>query len=421
MGRLTVDQYFPIRTKTSCQLKWNWSTIRLYNGHTSSCHRVDSDIVDVETFDQFHNTTKKIQDRELMLQGQWPKGGCEHCEKLEQTGGQSDRQFHLQIPNQTPVELLTDPTAVSVTPRIVEVYFDNVCNMSCIYCWDGFSSKIQQENIQFGSFENRGIVLKNVAKKVVNLEQLTDKFWQWMQQHATKLSRFHVLGGEPFYQKQFDQCLEFFNNVPCPELEFNVISNLMLSNQRFKTCIDSIHKLVVDGKIKRFDLTASIDCWGPEQEYVRYGIDLEQWKRNFDYVATLPWITLNINQTLTALTIKTVPELISHINQYRKHKDIGHYFSTAVMTHDCLSPAIFGPDFFDQDIEDILQAMPNNTWQEQQARANMQAIQLQLKSSNRSLELIQQLVVLLDELDRRRNLNWRLTFPWLKKEANNVV
>jgi hypothetical protein len=195
----------------------------------------------------------------------------------------------------------------------------------------------------------------------------------------------------------------------------------MLSNQRFKTCIDSIHKLVVDGKIKRFDLTASIDCWGPEQEYVRYGIDLEQWKRNFDYVATLPWITLNINQTLTALTIKTVPELISHINQYRKHKDIGHYFSTAVMTHDCLSPAIFGPDFFDQDIEDILQAMPNNTWQEQQARANMQAIQLQLKSSNRSLELIQQLVVLLDELDRRRNLNWRLTFPWLKKEANNVV
>ena len=416
-----MKRYFPIQTKTSCQLKWNWSTIRLYTGHTSSCHRVDSDIVDVETFDQFHNTQKKIQDRKLMLQGQWPTGGCEYCQKLEQTGGQSDRQFHLQIPNQTPVELLTDPTAVNVTPRIVEVYFDNICNMSCIYCWDGFSSKIQQENSQFGSFENQGIVLKNVAKKTANLEQLTDKFWQWMQQHATELLRLHVLGGEPFYQKQFDQCLEFFNNVPCPELEFNVISNLMLSDRRFKTCIDSVHQLVVDGKIKRFDLTASIDCWGPEQEYVRHGLDLEQWKRNFDYAATQPWITLNINQTLTALTIKTVPELIEHINQYRTHKNIGHYFSTAVMTHNCLSPAIFGPEFFDQDIENILQKMPNNSWQEQQARANMQALQLQLRSSTRSSELIQQLIVLLDEIDRRRNLNWRLTFPWLEKEVNNVV
>jgi hypothetical protein len=377
--------------------------------------------VDVETFDQFHNTPKKIQDRKLMLQGQWPKGGCEHCQKLEETGGQSDRQFHLKIPNQVPPELLINPGAVDITPRIVEVYFDNVCNMSCMYCWDGFSSKIQQENTKFGNFESHGIVLKNVSKKVDNLEKLTDKFWQWMTQNAPGLSRFHALGGEPFYQKQFDQCLEFFNNVPCPDLEFNVVSNLMLSDQRFKMCIDSIRKLIIKGKIKRFDLTASIDCWGPEQEYVRHGLDLAQWKRNFEYAATQPWITLNINQTLTGLTIKTVPELMMHVNHYRTNKDIGHYFSTVIGSHKCLHAGIFGTGFFDQDFENILQVMPNNTWQEQQARLNMQAVQMQINSIARSPELIQQLTVLLDELDRRRNLNWRHTFPWLEKEANNVV
>jgi organic radical activating enzyme len=375
----------------------------------------------VGTFDQFHNTPKKLQDRILMLQGIWPKGGCEHCERLEQAGGQSDRQFHLQIPNQVPLELEIDPAAIRVAPRIVEVYFDNVCNMSCLYCYDGFSSKIQQENVRFGTFENHGVVLKNHTKRSNQQEQLTDKFWDWMAQHATGLTRFHVLGGEPFYQKQFDRCLEFLNHTPCPDLEFNAISNLMLPDQRFKNCIDSIHKLVIDRKIKRFDLTASIDCWGPEQEYVRHGLDLEQWKRNFEYVATQSWITLNINQTLTALTIKTIPELIMHVNQYRNNRDIGHYLSTAVMTHDCLSPGIFGSGFFDKDFDSILELMPNNTWQEQQARANMQATRMQINSSNKNDKLIYQLKVLLDEIDQRRNLNWQQTFPWLEKEINNVV
>ena len=138
------NQYFPIKTDTACQLKWNWSTIRLYNGITSSCHRVEGDLIGIENFDNFHNTPKKLSDRKLMLQGQWPKGGCEYCQQIEKSGGTSDRQFHLAIPNMTPPELESNPEAIEVTPRILEVYFDNVCNMSCLYCWAGFSSKIQQ-------------------------------------------------------------------------------------------------------------------------------------------------------------------------------------------------------------------------------------------------------------------------------------
>ena len=56
-----------------------------------------------------------------------------------------------------------------------KIYFDNVCNMSCIYCWDGFSSKIQQENVKFGRFEKAGIVIDNRAKKVDNIDLLTDR------------------------------------------------------------------------------------------------------------------------------------------------------------------------------------------------------------------------------------------------------
>jgi len=314
------DKFFPIKTDTACQLKWNWSTIRLDTGITRSCHRVNSDILTVDTFDQFHNTPKKIADRKLMLNGMWPDG-CEYCKNIEDSGGYSDRMLHLTIPNQSPPELEHDLTATVVTPRIVEIYFDNMCNMSCIYCSDGFSSKIQQENINYG----------------------------------------------------------------------------------------------------RFDLTASIDCFGAEQEYVRYGLDLEQWKRNFEYVCGQKWIKVKINQTLSALTTKTVPDLLKYINNLRADRKIGHYFSTTSFTHDCLHPKIFGAGFFDNDFENILQSMPSELEEQITARKYMQGIQKEINLHARDQEKINQLGIFLDEIDRRRNLDWKQTFPWLVKELTNVV
>jgi hypothetical protein len=86
---------FPIRTETSCMLKWAWSTVFLNLGTTSSCHRCEHDTITLETFDTFHNTTRKIQSRELMRQGIWPKSGCQYCEKIENAGGISDRLYQF--------------------------------------------------------------------------------------------------------------------------------------------------------------------------------------------------------------------------------------------------------------------------------------------------------------------------------------
>jgi organic radical activating enzyme len=415
-------KYFPIKTETACQLKWNWSTIRLYTGITSSCHRVVGDLVTVDTFDSFHNTPKKLEDRHIMLNGKWPSGGCEYCEKIESAGGSSDRMFHLAIPDMSPPELENDISAVIVTPRIVEVYFDNICNMSCIYCWDGFSSQIQQENIKHGRFEKFGVVIDNRATKVPDIVALTNKFWDWMANHGSEVYRLNILGGEPFYQRQFDQCLDFLSTHKNPQLELSVISNLMVPSDRFKKYIDRIHQLVREKQIKRFDLTASIDCFGAEQEYVRYGLDLVQWKENFEYLVSQKWITLNINQTLSVLTIKTVPALLQYINQFRANREIGHYFGTTVLTHKFLHPEIFGPGYFDQDFDQILKNMPVDTWQQKEADKYMRGIQLQLNSSSgRDQESINQLGIFLTEIDRRRNLSWKKTFLWLTTEVENVV
>lgn len=415
------DKFFPILTDTACQLKWNWSTIRFYNGTTSSCHRVDSDAISAETFEQFHNTPKKIADRKLMLDGLWPAGGCEYCQNIEQAGGMSDRMLHLTMPNQVPPELESNPNAVSVTPQIVEVYFDNVCNMSCLYCWDGFSSKIQQENIRFGTFDQQGVVIANYADRVADFDALTDRFWSWMTSNAHKIHRLHILGGEPLYQKQFDTCLEFFESHACPDLTLNVVSNLMIPDAKFQQAVQRIQRLVQRQHLGKFDITASIDCFGAEQEYVRHGLDLQQWKRNFEYLCKQSDIVININQTLSCLTIKTVPELLEYVNQLRATRPIGHYFSTVVMTHEFLHPEIFGKGFFDKDFENILQCITGDSQEQVNARNYMQGIQQQINTHSRDQEKITQLGVFLDEIDRRRKCDWHATFPWLEKELQNVV
>ena len=131
------QRVFPINTDTSCLLKWSWSTVFLRQGTSSSCHRTDQQPIDPDNFANFHNLPNKVQAREMMLNGEWPQGGCQYCEKIETAGGMSDRQYQLHSGHDgelTPRELLVDPTVTEVVPTILEIYFNNTCNMGCLYC-----------------------------------------------------------------------------------------------------------------------------------------------------------------------------------------------------------------------------------------------------------------------------------------------
>jgi organic radical activating enzyme len=414
-----MDKYFPIKTETACQLKWTWSTIHLYTGETNSCHRVNETSIDVENFDQFHNTPKKLADRQLMLNGQWPQGGCEYCKNIEDAGGKSDRQFMLDIPNLVPPELDVDPTAVNVTPRIVEVYLDNVCNMSCIYCEDKFSSRIQQENNRYGDFKHGTFEIKNISTKVPNFEQLSQKFWQWMAGNYSSLRRLHILGGEPFYQDQFEACMDFLETHANPELEFNIVTNLKVSRAKLEKFLDRIKLLLKQRKIKRFDVTCSIDCWGDEQEYIRHGINMIEWQSNFEYLVQQRWITLNINQTITGLGMKSMPALIEYLNTQRANRKIGHYFM-ACKNRAHLNPGIFGSGFFDKEFETVLTLMLNDTWQHKHARSLMEGLQLEFNTQQQNKKELSNLLTFLNENDHRRNLNWRETFPWLTNILDDI-
>jgi organic radical activating enzyme len=404
-----VNKFFPIHSKTACKLKWGWSTLFLNSGKTASCHRSSFSNLTEENFSNFHNTDVKIQARKLMSNGQWPTGGCEYCQGVEQSGGTSDRLLHNSIPGLYPEQTDT----VTASPAILEVYFNNTCNLSCLYCNPGLSSSIDQEYTKFGKFIQEGVRLIPLEKK--NIAELEPKFWVWMNENFKDLQRFHFLGGEPFYQKQLNTLIDFVDNNPNPQCEFNIITNLMVNNDILVKQISRIKQLISKRKLKRFDITASIDCWGAEQEYVRYGLDLNTWLTNFKYLLDQRWIKLNINQTISALTIKTMPELITQLNEWRKIRPVGHYFSVTEPGPSYMKPNIFGSGVFDKDFDRVLNLMPNESDDEKRAFNYMSGIAREIETHEMNKQEINNLFIFLNEKDRRRQTNWRDTFTWLNE------
>jgi hypothetical protein len=399
------NRVFPIQSATACQLKWNWSTIFLTQETTASCHRTDHHRFDTDTFD-FHNTARKLEDRQRMLEGQWPRHGCNYCQDIERAGGASDRMTNLDFPGiHAPPELDSDPRAVHVTPRILEVYFDNTCNLKCVYCGPHFSTLWDAENVKFG---------QSPFAKSVNIESNKQKIFSWLQQHGHQLTNFNILGGEPLYQAEFDQCLELFRQYPAPELKLQIFTNLNAKLSRVERMVAQVKDLVNHNCLREFEVTASLDCWGPAQEYARFPLDLGVWQQNFEYLLSQPWINLIVSSTITPLTIRTLPDLLEKIAVWNQTRPVHHY-QNSVNGPDFMFIDIFG-NIFEKDFERALAFKPENTPEQQASKKYLAGIAQQASTNGPNVPMIKKLYNFLNKMDHRRNTDWRKTFPWLTME-----
>jgi hypothetical protein len=398
------NRRFPIVTDTACQLKWNWSTIYLTTETTASCHRTDHHGFDSK-FD-FHNTPSKIDDRKRMLAGQWPKKGCTYCKDIEAADGQSDRITNLDFPGiHAPPELDQEINAVHVTPRILEVYFDNTCNLKCLYCGPHFSSLWDAENIKFGD---------PAFVKSKNIESNKEKLFEWLKHHGHNLTLFNILGGEPLYQPELEQCLTLFEQYPAPELKLQMFTNLNARLPYLQKIIQQVKKLIDTGCIREFEITASLDCWGAPQEYVRYPLNLIEWEKNFEYLLSESWINLIINSTVTPLTIKTLPDLLYKINKWNQTRKVYHY-QNSVNGPDHMFIDLFG-GIFREDFDRAISLKLGQTPEDLASKNYLIGIAKQSQHGGPKPDQIHHLFNFLNTIDQRRNTHWPTIFPWLVDE-----
>jgi sulfatase maturation enzyme AslB (radical SAM superfamily) len=409
-------KYFPIKTASACQLKWSWSTLYLAQSLTASCCHAGHSPLSVENFSNFHNTDKKVNQRRLMLEGLWPDD-CGYCKQHEDIGQSSYRTVSNQLTDQYPPELDIDLTAVEVTPMILEIYFNNTCNLSCVYCVPEISSKINQEYKKFGNFVKHGVSLVP-AKITPNYAELLQETWTWLKQNSQKLKRFNVMGGEPFYQIEFDHCLNYFESTVHPDLELSITTNLIVAHDKLIEYVNKFKSLLSKQKLKSINIICSIDCAGAEQEYVRWGIDLALWKKNFEYLMQQKWLTLNINQAVSLLTIKSMPVLLEQLQEWNKIRNIGH-FLTPVNNPAYLKSNLLG-DFFNTDFEHILKLMLTDTELQLEVKSFMSSMASEASQSQRDIDKLLDLKIFLTENDSRRGSDWKSTFPWLVPELENL-
>ena len=422
---------FPIKEGIPCQLKWNHSTVFLTMATTASCHRVTHDPYEFKDNKiNFHNIKSKLQARTKMLNGEWPGRGCEHCKSTEDAGGTSDRLSSLKMPGLTaPKELENNLTAVDVTPTQLEIYFSNTCNLKCMYCNSKFSSTIDNENRihgrwTYGEYENnigKHIYLPGKIEINPNIEEDTNRLFVWLEEHIHELNKVMILGGEPFLQKETERMVRLLERTSNPNLTLVIFSNLTVDPARVQKWLARMWKLVDQGKLDNLQVVGSLDCWGPQAEYVRNGLDLNKYVDNMEFILHKTKITASINSAMTALTIPTLPDLIVQVNKWSRIREV--YWS-GMKAGDAgrpyLNPTIFGKEILPLGIDKAIELYETNGDVIKEAQLNnLKGIRTECEHTEPDLLQQKLLRIYIKELDRRRNTDYTKLFPTIEKLFNS--
>lgn len=351
-----------------------------------------------------------------MLKGDWPQAGCEYCQKIEAAGGKSDRMMYLGYPL-TPPELHENLAATHVTPRLVEVFINNTCNLKCVYCSSGLSSSIQKENAEFGDFRDprpgRDHWVIWQPEMIDTRTDYVDAFFAWLEDHHQHLYRLHLLGGEPFLQTEINRFIEFFETHYSPDLEFNIISNLMVKERNMQNSVGRLAQAVKEGRLHGLHITASIDAWGPGAEFVRYGLNLQTFENNLLYILNNPQVNVvGLFQVLNCLTVKEAPALYEKIKQWRRVRpDLKYAFQFNVASDKYFDhPKYWPTNIWRSSFETLIESMSQ---EKDPLLSEMQGIWQSVQNSQPDPDAQELCHIYLDEIDRRRGTNWRELFPYL--------
>lgn len=418
-------KYFPLKdVGKACRHKWSESAIFLKSGRVFGCHKGSSpDLLTPENFHDFHNLENKVRHRQQMLNGEWPDdGGCWPCRDVEKHGGLSQRQFATNTPGMYPKELDEDENAVIVTPKQIEVFFDNACNLSCIYCTPSLSSKIESEERKFG-----GPIVKDSRydyfPKTSAYKELLPYFLDWLQKNYNSLERIQVLGGETFVQPQFWEFFDIVKTKKNPKLELQLISNLIVKKDTLEKFSNDVRECLSQRKLKELSILASVDCLGAEQEYIRYGFDTNTFEENVRYILDKKFITMGLHSCITSLSIRAMPGLARKYKEWSEIGKIGWYMDLAQPVDHQLNPVYLDYSLFKDSIDETLEIL--STIDNEKARHAFDRVSgfaQQIKNTPNDIDIQKKMLYYLDNIDQRRGLNWRAIFPWLDQyfEKENI-
>ena len=173
-------------------------------------------------------------------------------------------------------------------PRYVEVNFNNACNFKCSYCSPQFSTAWGKEIDIYGEFpthpaHNAPEHFMGRRKPIPNREPnpYVEAFWRWWPELYKNLKHFRMTGGEPMMDVNTYRVFDYIIDHPKKDLHLNVTSNMCPPDIKLKNrYFDQVKRICLDEKVEHFMQFVSVDAHGPQAEYIRNGLNYNQFIDN---------------------------------------------------------------------------------------------------------------------------------------------
>ena len=236
--------------------------------------------------------------------------------------------------------------------------FSNLCNFKCRTCGDMLSSSWETEQhqhnmIDWGNTKNQWMMpeVRGEISKFQNT-QIESEFAEAVEQH--RVEEVYWVGGEPLmYEQHWRYMQRIVELGDGPRLYARYNTNLSRVDYRGVNLYRDILSHVQDWQI-----CASLDGTGATGEYIRTGLDYEQWRRNFalglDISKNRRQMRIDFTLTLPGLfEVRRIQELAREFNVDILAKVIFSFTPDIIM-----SPLSLPRDVLDQTVDDLCQDLP---------------------------------------------------------------
>ena len=320
--------------KFFCAAKWEEVYLYLNHGNTNSCHHPIPHQIPVDELKRevyaLHNTQHKMEMQQLMLDGKAPDEChmCWHIEKSNPTA-KSDR-----FKKNTKWKKTAEDYTVNIkhVPKLVEIVFDNLCNLNCSYCDSGQSSSWAAVLDRYGPFDlltdyrdlYQKVYIKPGYTDPVYLESW-NKWWNEIK-HQVEILKFS--GGESLISPNFWKTIDSIKNDNL-NIEFNLNSNLSV-DQKYIMKLAAFQK-----NLKTICIAASIDSVGPIAEFTRAGLSFDLFDNNVKWWCenTEKNCTIKLQSTINIFAIWGFKQKLEYNLQLRNkygYEKIKDFYSTVV-------------------------------------------------------------------------------------------
>ncbi len=253
-----------------------------------------------------------------MQRGERPPG-CEYCWKIEDMGRDaiSDRVYKSRI---YPIEALHEasvlPTTEDTNLLTLEISFDRTCQLACSYCNPAFSSTWVKDIRNNGPYRDLVSDGRNhfthdhaSAQKYRFGERnpYVEAFFRWWETDLHKtLGELRITGGEPLMSGYTWQLIDWFRqNRGKSQTRLAINSNLAMDSSKLEELLSA-----TDGI--ELDIYTSNESMGPHAEYIRDGLDWQQWCDNMLLLMKSGRLRgLHNMATINALCLESLPEFLT--------------------------------------------------------------------------------------------------------------